>query len=1299
MDSHKTRNKASRRRGGKKKFENKAVTKTPSKKEEAKKFSPLAAQRLNELTNLFSKVGSNNVYGVVVLIRWNSFQTIPIRSQDALYNNKYECSLDYGSFIPEVDKYELNGMLNQMQKFPSMDQVELKEKEYERALFWLRAFAKRPIGVVLLDLQKIIRLEKVKEHNPLAQFFCNVCNYCCNSLEVVVHHIADERHKKKLEVAREKISMKYLASAAIPDDHCLFYSEALETHFKQIMMSEKNIKLRSKVQEDISKIIQKFYPSKGFEVRLIGSSAHGMGLESAEVNLDLSLPTDTKISQVFLDISEHMKASHFSAVSIDHDADFLLLTSIHNSSKLKCTMSVNHTKAFKLALLLTEYKKIDPVVTKLAVLFRHWGQLTSTDDPKHGTLPGYAFYLLVVYFLQQKGFLPILSEKPSLTGADSEGTCKFEKVGDWQKPKELDNPAILFTMWRELFKFYLVDFEMAKHVVAISSQKPVLKETYKWGGKKLSILDPFSLRNIVARTVYHEACHNYILGCMISTLVYYSIPVTKQGPIFSYINEDFDACAFDCFYSVVDRYKKIQRCLVDQILKCDLNYQENKDKENSVQEPSGEIIEPPECLFEWQDYLMEAPIPLFKSLPPRNAYIKLAVTKVQAELMIKALKQDALSFSFCREVFVNCKEVPVYCAGCQQEGHYRDKCPDEYLPPMGHVPPAKPDALEKLTKVCKAVQKKVQLSQNDLFMREKVLKELEGYINERFPEAKLHLFGSSANGLGLKNSDLDICLLLNNDEVLKSMAVADFFNQLCSVLKASKSVYNVVPISTAKIPILKFVHRASRLKGDISCSNLLALENTKLLKSYCSIDDRVSIMCQMMKYLMKSCNVCDASRGSLSSYAYSLMVIYFLQQCSPPVIPVLQELPPPNQKTSIDGFEVSYYKDIPNIAKVWPQLGANSKSCSELWLDLLEFYTERFDFNHHVIAVRQTKILTKLEKLWFSSITIEDPFEQTHNLGSALSKKMSVYIRSIFQKARLLFSMPPSISSNASPELLVDHYFKHRSLVTNGPPIGERACRHCGVIKHLMRDCPELKGKKDLEQNGAINETTALDVDLEGISDSDLNDTGSFTLDGSSLLESRLPSSPKPSPHFVKEEGVAVHVEEFIKKLALNMGGQSPSQSIPPRLESPMQSPRVFFSSTQTLESVPASFQVHADNMNINYSVRSPQVSRNLFPEHIQYSPHGSAASVVGSPMMSPQRPIPPNFSRNANVIGQISNHNVFDPNFRPLPKEEPNGMPLHYEEVKAWNRTLRAEPLSGTPVNDFKAWFQQAQVDQKMKE
>lgn len=45
-----------------------------------------------------------------------------------------------------------------------------------------------------------------------------------------------------------------------------------------------------------------------------------------------------------------------------------------------------------------------------------------------------------------------------------------------------------------------------------------------------------------------------------------------------------------------------------------------------------------------------------------------------------------------------------------------------------------------------------------------------------------------------------------------------------------------------------------------------------------------------MKKLGKCCDIADASRGSLSSYAYILMVIYFLQQVDPPVLPVLQEV-------------------------------------------------------------------------------------------------------------------------------------------------------------------------------------------------------------------------------------------------------------------------------------------------------------------------------------------------------------------------------------------------------------------------
>ena len=36
--------------------------------------------------------------------------------------------------------------------------------------------------------------------------------------------------------------------------------------------------------------------------------------------------------------------------------------------------------------------------------------------------------------------------------------------------------------------------------------------------------------------------------------------------------------------------------------------------------------------------------------------------------------------------------------------------------------------------------------------------------------------------------------------------------------------------------------------------------------------------------------MCDASSGSLSSYAYIILLLHYLQQVKPPVVPVLQQV-------------------------------------------------------------------------------------------------------------------------------------------------------------------------------------------------------------------------------------------------------------------------------------------------------------------------------------------------------------------------------------------------------------------------
>ncbi|CAF4415560.1 unnamed protein product, partial [Rotaria magnacalcarata] len=50
---------------------------------------------------------------------------------------------------------------------------------------------------------------------------------------------------------------------------------------------------------------------------------------------------------------------------------------------------------------------------------------------------------------------------------------------------------------------------------------------------------------------------------------------------------------------------------------------------------------------------------------------------------------------------------------------------------------------------------------------------------------------------------------------------------------------NVVPILTARIPIIKAKYSQSGTEIDISLNNILPLENTRLLKTYSNIDPRV----------------------------------------------------------------------------------------------------------------------------------------------------------------------------------------------------------------------------------------------------------------------------------------------------------------------------------------------------------------------------------------------------------------------------------------------------------------------------
>lgn len=440
------------------------------------------------------------------------------------------------------------------------------------------------------------------------------------------------------------------------------------------------------------------------------------------------------------------------------------------------------------------------------------------------------------------------------------------------------------------------------------------------------------------------------------------------------------------------------------------------------------------------------------------------VNKVDSSTQIK---EDNLeySYAFTLDTLSDGKGPKVLCVICEKEGHLKMSCPEDTMPELRPLPAMTKDHLRLLTEVLKQVPKDFAPSGEEIRDRENIRWELEQFIQELYSTARLEMFGSSNNGFGFRHSDLDLCMTFSDLPVPENLDYVDCIEKITKKLKTHKGLYNVFPITTAKVPIIKFKHRRSQLEGDISLYNLLALHNTRMINLYSELDGRVKVLGYAFKVFAKICEIGDASRGSLSSYAYILMLIYYLQQCNPPVLPVLQELHPESEKPErmVEGWNAWYLDNTAALPKVWPHFGKNNASVGELWTGLFKFYTEEFKIDEYVVCIRQQEPLTRFEKLWNGKcVAIEDPFDLNHNLGGGLSRKMHQYIVKAFVNGRSLYCTPANnISTKFSSPA---DYFFDKTRLTEGSPPNDRGCRVCSKIGHIAKECPVVLNRKEREE-------------------------------------------------------------------------------------------------------------------------------------------------------------------------------------------------------------------------------------------
>ncbi|CAL9765674.1 unnamed protein product [Musa acuminata subsp. burmannicoides] len=287
---------------------------------------------------------------------------------------------------------------------------------------------------------------------------------------------------------------------------------------------------------------------------------------------------------------------------------------------------------------------------------------------------------------------------------------------------------------------------------------------------------------------------------------------------------------------------------------------------------------------------------------------------------------------------------------------------------------------------------------------------LQNLVTKEWPNAKLHLYGSCANSFGVSKSDIDVCLAIDDHDLSKS----DILLKLADILQ-SGNLQNVQALTRARVPIVKLMDPDTGLSCDICVNNLLAVVNTKLLKDYAQIDERLRQLAFIVKHWARSRRVNETYQGTLSSYAYVLMCIHFLQLRRPAILPCLQAMDA-TYTVTVENTKCTYFD---RVEKLHAFGARNKESIARLLWGFFHYWAYHHDYTDDVISIRTGTIISKRAKDWTRRIgndrhliCIEDPFDISHDLGRVVDKYSIKILREEFERAAdiLQYDLNPSVT-------------------------------------------------------------------------------------------------------------------------------------------------------------------------------------------------------------------------------------------------------------------------------------------------
>ncbi|XP_029313581.1 poly(A) RNA polymerase, mitochondrial isoform X2 [Cottoperca gobio] len=296
-----------------------------------------------------------------------------------------------------------------------------------------------------------------------------------------------------------------------------------------------------------------------------------------------------------------------------------------------------------------------------------------------------------------------------------------------------------------------------------------------------------------------------------------------------------------------------------------------------------------------------------------------------------------------------------------------------------------------------SLTKAFQLTEENSRLRFLVCSLLKDIAAAFFPECTIKPFGSSVNGFGKLGCDLDMFLDLDgisgrDTKLLKLGMSLEYQMKMANSERAvTQSILTVIgecvdqfgpgcvgvqKILNARCPLVRFAHQPSGFQCDLTANNRVAMKSTELLYLYGELDPRVRYLVFTVRCWARAQGITSSIPGAwISNFSLTVMVLFFLQKRSPPIIPTvdqLRDLAGPADKSVIEGNDCTFVSDFSKI-----QLQSNTETLEQLLCEFFEFYST-FAFKRMSINIRKGKEQNKPE---VSPLHIQNPFETTLNIS------------------------------------------------------------------------------------------------------------------------------------------------------------------------------------------------------------------------------------------------------------------------------------------------------------------------------